>query len=615
VAGVVPLPASAHDPLWKQTAQPMLADAGRIQTFLQDGAGTLWLGTGHGLCRWDGHLTRFTKAEGLAHDDVRALASDASGRLWIGTRDGVSCFEAGRFASFSERGWLRNDEVLALHVDGSGTVWAGTANGLNRIVSGHCFAFTNGAFARRVHQILEDEFGCLWLSGERGLVRVKRVHLEAVADGRANEAPSLSYGEADGMGSLLTLDGPQPAGCGGQDGRLYFPTTKGVAVVDPQVIRENRGPPPILLEQVMADGEVIQNDHLSTQKATGDAGRALHLRFPPGRGRALDIRFTTASLSAPEKLRFRYRLDGHEDQWHEAGLERRAVYTGLRPGSYSFQACAADASGQWGVARVLLAAQTTPFVRETWAFRIACGIGLMLAINGIVLWRFRLQRKILLLEQDLALGRDRARIAQDLHDELGTDLAHLEAQAGELTRNGQAVVGSSIAVSTLAGDLSRKLREMVWVIDPEKDTLADFASHVCDHAHSFLASTDIRLRLDIGEECPTWPLHANTRRHLSAIVKEALTNSVKHSTASEIKVSLRLHGDALNMALEDNGCGFDLGAERHGNGLNNLEDRTAKLGGKIEITSRPSQGTAMRVRVPLARLTGSTTPLRQPEQQ
>ncbi|HXG49663.1 MAG TPA: two-component regulator propeller domain-containing protein [Methylomirabilota bacterium] len=603
-AGVIALPRDGEDPLWHQRVQPMLTRAGCVQTMFQARDGSLWLGTGQGLHRWNGRWERCSYAEEPAHDDVRALTEDALGRVWVGTRGGVARCADSTWRVFTERDGLSSGEVLSLYVDRTGGIWAGTTRGLNRFADGRWRAFTNGPLALPAHQVLEDNAGGLWCSGERGLVRAQRDDLEAVAAGRLAEAPLRSLGEADGMGSVLTSNGPHPAGVRGRDGRLYFPTTKGLAVVDVTRWPVTREQPTILLEYVRADGEMIPAHALSSSVSVGAAeGNAPALRLPPGRGGVVEIGFTATSLSAPEKLRLRHRLEGHQERWHEVGLERRAVYTHLRPGRYAFTVSVAAAAGQWSRPVTLLAVDRQPFLRETPGFWVAAGLALTLAFGGVVWWRFRLQRKTLLLERDLGLARERARIARDLHDEMGTDLAHLEVRARSLDGPG----GALAVVSRLAQDLNRKLRELVWNIDPDHDTLADLADHLRHHADAFLACTDIRLRLEFDENFSAWPVRTEARRHLPAVLKEALTNVARHSGASEVRVSFRHRDDAVALAVEDNGRGFDPAAARSGNGLNNLEDRAGQLGGRLTISSASGRGTTIRVRVPVARLIGTAS--------
>jgi len=246
---------------------------------------------------------------------------------------------------FTTKDGLSNNRAWALYEDADGAIWIGTEHGLNRFKNGRLFAYTTreGLFDNWVNHLIEDDFGNFWISCNRGIYRVSRKELNEVADEKARSVRCAVYGEADGMLSAETNGETQPAGWKARDGRLWFPTTKGVVVIDPKTIQNNDVPPPVVIEQVRADEEVIFGDgaaadvrRLSTQIRTPNS-ELRTLKLKPGRARVLEIQYTANSFVAPEKVRFKYRLEGHDADWRDAGNRHVAYYTDLAPGKYNFQ--------------------------------------------------------------------------------------------------------------------------------------------------------------------------------------------------------------------------------------------------------------------------------------
>ncbi|HET7746179.1 MAG TPA: protein kinase, partial [Vicinamibacteria bacterium] len=286
----------------------------------------------------------------------------------------------GAVTAYTTKSGLSDDRVSALHEDAEGTLWIGTSGGgLVRHRQGRFTPITSAAGLHddRLFQILEDGEGHLWMSSNRGVFRVRKKDLEAFAAGSLPRVHTVSYGVADGMRSAECSGGNQPAGWKARDGRLWFPTIKGVVVVDPARIRVNTVPPPVVVEEVTVDG------------APADLRAEAALVAPPGR-RKLDLRYTALTFPAPERVRFRYRLEGFDPDWVEAGTERVARYTSLPPGAYTFRVKARNADGVWNEAGAAVRLQLQPFFYETRAFQAASGIALVLV--GIAIQRLRMRR-------------------------------------------------------------------------------------------------------------------------------------------------------------------------------------------------------------------------------
>lgn len=328
-----------------------------VMTLAEDREGSLWIGTGGGgLNRFkDGVFTRFTTAEGLAHDVVRWLSVDREGVLWISTMGGLSRFENGRFTNFSTQNGLSLDLVGPVHQDTRGTHWIGTLGaGLLRYKNGVFTPITarDGLFDDSVYSIIEDAKGYFWMSCNHGVFRVSRKELDDFAEGRIGSVTSLAFGEADGMKSR-ECNGNSPAAFLAQDGRIWFATLRGAATIDPQHIPFNSVPPPVLIERVLADQHPI---------AMADGALV-----PPGKG-ALEFHFTAPSYQAPERVSFRYRLEGFDKDWIDAGTRRVAYYTNLPPGRYAFRVAACNNDGVWNEHGAATAIRLEPHFYQTYWF-------------------------------------------------------------------------------------------------------------------------------------------------------------------------------------------------------------------------------------------------------
>jgi ligand-binding sensor domain-containing protein len=303
-----------------------------------DREGTLWIGTwGGGLQSWrEGRFTTYTTHDGLGNNFVRALHQDRQGDLWIATDGGVTRRDReGRFQRFTRRDGLSDDFVRAIHEDDEGTLWFGTyGNGLNRYRDGRFTGITtrDGLCEAGVSRILEDGQGAFWMTSNRGVFRVSRAELVAFADGRSPSVVCRSYGRAEGMRNAECNGGFQPAGVKGRDGRLFLPTVRGLAIVDPAHVRTNPVPPPVVIERALVHRQ--------------PAALAPHALFPPGTGE-LEFHYAGLSLLVPDKVRFRYRLEGFDPDWLEVGARRVAYYTNIPPGSYTFRVKACNNDGVW----------------------------------------------------------------------------------------------------------------------------------------------------------------------------------------------------------------------------------------------------------------------------
>ena len=521
--------------------------------------------------------------------DVRCFAEDAQGNLWVGTRgDGLYRLTAEQETRFGKREGLTNESVLALHAAANGTLWVGTAAGLFHFRNNAFDVFTTreGLADDSVLSITEDNSGHLWCGSGKGVFRVDNDELELVARGQASTVQCLAYTRADGLPSLECSSGCQPAVCKTRDGRLWFPTVNGLAVVEPETITFNRLPPPVFVDEVVIGPESAKSRSVPAglERATT---KLLPLRVPPGQHRC-DFHYTALSLTAPQKVRFRYRLEGLEKTWVDAENERVAHYSFLPPGEYRFRVLACNNDGVWNEHGASLAMLVLPHVWQTWWFRA-------LAVCVCLLLLFAAFEVRLLLERRLT--RLRLRIARDLHDEVGSNLGTIallsEVAAGQAARATEEVTEiRRVAVQTIDS-----LRDIVWFLDPASDRLDELVLRMQESARAMLRGVAFQFSAngEAGSRRPSLEL----RRNLLPMFKELLHNIVQHARATRVEIVLELEPRQLRLRVSDNGIGFDERQVRGGNGLRNLRRRAADLEGSVTFVTSPGNGTVVTVTAPI----------------
>jgi signal transduction histidine kinase/ligand-binding sensor domain-containing protein/DNA-binding response OmpR family regulator len=376
-----------------------------VTSLHEDETGTLWIGTDAGLASFrDSRLRVLTTADGLSSDLIGPIVQDRRGRLWVATKGGgVNLLEDGRIAAITTAQGLSSDIVTALHEDGDGTMWIGTGGGgLNRWRDGRIVSYNTrvGLFDDKVHHILEDGQGLLWMSTNRGVFHVKRAELEEFAAGQRSSIVSVSYGAADGMKSSECngSGNAQPAGWRTRDGRLWFPTLRGVVAIQPTPRRVDFAAPQVLIEDIQVNGRT----------ATADAIRA------DGGARELQIAYTATGLSSSAHVSFKYRLDGFDRDWVSAESRRVAYYTNVPPGTYTFRVMAQSNRGYWEPVLASTPFTFAPrFYQTTWFYGL--GIAALLAA-GAGVHRHRVRRMVARERDLMAVVDERTRELREARD-------------------------------------------------------------------------------------------------------------------------------------------------------------------------------------------------------
>lgn len=615
------------------SAEGMLA--GSVRGLMEDRQGALWVGGYAGLCRIaDGKVTNFTKRDGLSSEKVWALAEDFKGAMFVGTSGGgLNCFRDGRFTVFTRKDGLPSDSITALYADAQDVLWIGThGGGLVRLKEGRFFslAMKGGLPACSVGAILEDDNGFLWVSSGLGILRVSKGDLNSFADGRQG---SIQYVVSDRNDGLTTLEigNVQPSCWKSRDGKLWFGTSKGAACADPKKLHVNAVVPQVLIEEVRIDDRLVTTSQSVPvpQEATtsttdeDDGDDANHpamfpvpppavVRVLPGQSR-VEFRFTALSLTAPPKIRFRYKLEGLDADWTETSARRLANYTRLPAGNYRFRVTACNDSGVWseaGAAMELIV--LSPWYRTWWVYALE---GLLTA--SLVIWWY--ERRLLQLQRNRAAQaafsrqliasqeQERKRIAAELHDTIGQNLLIIKNRAVlglQVPALAPAAAEQLGEVSRAASQAIQEIREVSYNLRPYQldrlgltKALQTLVQRVADSA-----AIPICEKIDPVDKL----IPPEGEINLYRIVQEALSNIVKHSDAATASVTVRFCGATLRLIVEDDGRGFDYAAlqasptSQRGFGLSSMAERVRILDGRLNYDSAPGQGARLTVEVPVA---------------
>lgn len=558
--------------------------------------GRLWLGTQSGLY----FVTNSRNLQRVEHSsllNVQAVLEARSGGLWIGTGDGA-------LFRYGSEGVRKVDispdmpprSIVSLHESSDGSLWLGTDSGLRRYAAGWLVTFgpDSGVPQRTIHGLLEDEFGRLWINHDGGVSRTALLDLEAWLRDKSHAPVVSHFGSADGILNLEGVVG-SPSCAKTADGRLWFAKKGGLIVVDPAECPADGPVPQVWIEGLEANGTIPISRDASV--------------LPPGSGRQIEILFTATSLHSPERVEVFYQLEGHDASWRSAGLARRASYSNLRPGTYRFRVKARNHEGRWSEREALLGIIIQPFLWQTWGFRIDCGLALIVGVGGVFQWRLQRQRRQLLQQQDGAIQDQRNQIARDLHDHVGARLA----EASFATKQSENPVSDSRSALS-------ELKDLVWSVHPENDTLSSLGEFITDFSSRFLTAAGLKFDLDVPLDLPPIAISGCQRNEVAAMFKEALRNIVQHARATRVNIQMRVEGNLLIVRVGDDGCGFApalgvrpsggsvcVNAELQatvspsGNGLCNFHARCADLGGSCRIESATGLGTRVEFTIPLDR--------------
>ena len=572
-----------------------------VQSIMQDHGGTLWFGTTNGLVAYrDGPSRTITDQDGLASNDVKIVIEGASGDLWIGGNGGLTQIHGSQFAHWTEQDGLPSDNIRSLYEDPDGVLWIGTYDGgLGRFKDGKFTRYTerNGLFNNGVFQILEDGRGNLWMSSNRGIYRASKRDLNAFANGEQRSITSVAYGKADGMLNEECNGGMAPAGIKTNDGKLWFPTQNGVAVIDPSTVWINRQSPPVIIEAALVERipANIQNG----------------LRIAPGKEN-LEIEYTALSFIRSEQIHFRYMLEGLDSNWIDAGSRRTAYYSHLPPGTYTFHVIADNSDGIWNTTgQSLTVTVLAPFYRTWWFITIvvlfiAALIALAVYYRISQLKRSQAIQKAFSQQLITSQENERQRIASELHDSLGQRLLVVNNLLKlMLGKQNKGIAPSQETMEEISAETSlaiQETREISYNLRPfQLDRLGlTKAIEIVARTVSSASGIPIECELDNVDDA----LPENLRINFYRIVQESLNNVMKHSQATKVKIQVKRNDEIIVLSVRDNGIGYiptnrPSKGGKSGFGLTGMEERAHSLGGTFRFRSAPAQGTTMTVEIPI----------------
>ena len=566
-----------------------------VYSFYEARDQTMWLGTDTGLKHLvGGRIVPNAQFEVFRNKAVASIFEDRSGRVWVGTFGGTGYFQGEKFTAYPGES-LRSANVQTIYEDEDGVLWFATwGQGLLRLKGDKLTVYTNkdGLFDDVQWAVLDDGADNLWMSSNRGIFRVSKPELNDFAEGRSTVINSVVYGIADGMRKSENNFGG-PSAIRSRDGKLWFSTTDGAAVIDPKNIKTNRLPPPVVLEQVLVD------EKIATPKDD--------LVIAPG-AKNIEFRYVGLSFIQPDKMKFKYKLEGFDTNWVEVGTRRAAFYTNLPPGDYEFKVIAANSDGVWneqGASYKFRA--TAPFWRTPWFYSL---IFLGLGGIGFLLYRWRISK---LEREKLAQQRyahrliesqeqERKRIAAELHDGLGQSLLVIKNRTiigKKLAHDSEKVATQLDEISKATGQALEEVRSIAYNLRPyhlERLGLRESIEAMLEKIRE-ATELNINARVALYDEVFSKDDEVTFYR----VIQECLNNIIKHANATNVEISIVQNETHVTAYIQDNGRGFVTVAEHQssGFGLIGMSERIRMLGGQLSIDSESGNGTKVTVIIPL----------------
>lgn len=579
----------------KATTVPLRTGALSHVVFAEkaDASGGVWVGTltGGVYHLAAGMMVQYTRADGLLAGSVSAIENDLDGRVYVGTSSGLSELFRGHWQTYNQMAGLPMGEVTALFEDSGGVLWVGTGIGLGYLTNNGLAATARERtlFHERILGIAEDRAGWLWMTTPGHVFKVRRSSLLA---NHVTDADVRVFDEADGLRSVGSVRRSQPV-VSDNDGMIWIATPGGLMMAHPE--SEGREALPALphVEQMVVDG---------TSMPTPEGNGAAESTVSAAAQKRIAFNFTGLSFRVPERVRYRYRLDGFDRGWSEPTAETQAIYTNLSPGRYDFRVMASDSDGQWSPLVARTAIRILPRFWQTWWFRAV----LVLLTAFAVLFFYRLRMRAMVLSSNRMLEErltERTRIAQELHDTLLQGFFSASMQLRVVADN---VEPGSAARS----QLDRILALMGKVLDQGRDAVKGLRSSAEDSvwledacrtmARDQAGEEDVAY--DVTVEGNVRELRHGVQAEVTRIVQEALGNAMRHSHATRIDVMIRYQPQALRVAVRDNGVGVPAQILTHGReghwGLAGMRERAETIGGSLEVTSVLESGTSVELAVP-----------------
>ncbi len=572
---------------YNYTSMPNDISSDNVTSLFEDSNGYLWIGTLSGLNLYDRSNNKFVHfinnpadTKSISHNYIYSIFEDSYNNIWIGTLGGgVNLFNRvdSTFSRFIHGSGTKtsvgNNYIWTIFQDSKGRLWIGTNSGLEQynydskeVIK---YLEVNEIANDAIYGILEDDNGYFWLSSNRGVIKFSPDTYEV-----------LFYDYRDGLQSNQFHG---HAYCKTDDGRFYFGGINGFNYFYPDSIMINEYIPPVNISRF----ELLDNS--ITTRRSNEIRYYLNNNLPVDLHydeNSILIEFAAQNYILPEKNQYAYMMEGIDDDWIQSGTRRLVTYANLNPGSYVFNVKASNNDGIWNEQGISIPINVIPPFWMTWWFSLL----VLLIIIGIILLIIYDQFK-----HYLEIERLRVKIAEDLHDDIGTRLTEISMLTDVVAFRNDSKTENNRETIKKVGDIARDLidnmSDIVWLINPKRDSLYELLIKLRITYEEILAHSDISLYINNLEFLEKKRLPIEYRKNLYLIFKEAFNNSLKHSGCNEININASMSGKVLEIELEDNGKGFDVETFKHGNGLNNMRNRSNQIGGIIEIASVKGAGT------------------------
>lgn len=565
---------------------------GAVTVVVEDNQHRLWIGTdGGGVFVWsNGSLKNYTTSDGLPSNLITTLSPGSHGMFWVGTSNGVATI-AGDSVDRNPvlDGKLTDTTIVSLYEDIHGMIWIGTlSRGLVRVDGSEVTTFgaQQGLLDETVNCVLMDDDNNLWIGGNRGIVRIKSTSIVDVVNKAKQRLEISAFGEANGLKSGKTEDCTQSSATGAANGRLWFATMEGAAVVDPDNLGLAPFPLEPQIEQMFADNTLV-NPILSEASL-------------PSNLASLEIHYTAPDLTAAEAVEFRYRLTGTYDNWTNVGNERTARYVNVAPGLHRFEVQARRRNDMWSGSASIALSVPPLFYQTHWFFILA------LATVFLMLWITHYLR-IESLRSRSAVADERRRIAGEIHDNLAQGFSAISIQIDAASRAIERskelaikhlTIAREVAISSLAD-----ARRSVWNLQSRRTTANSLAASIQSVGEQLTLGREIRLSTRI--EGVPWIPNATVEHDMTRIAQEAVSNAIEHGKATEVDVLITYHRLHLELEVTDNGRGFEKekpDRPHRGFGMVNMERRAHASGGHMLINSAQGVGTSVWIGIPRVKL-------------
>jgi ligand-binding sensor domain-containing protein/signal transduction histidine kinase len=558
-----------------------------VYAVFQSRDGTVWAGTlSSGVSEFrNGRFTTYTMANGMSSNSITSIAETSGGTMWFATSDGLNSLSGGHLRPLGTREGLPSQNVSCLLTDSADLLWVGTASGLAYVISGQVQVPTEvpASLHEQILGIAEDKLGWLWISTSNHVLRVKR---DSLLRNSVGESDVRKYGLDDGLHGTEGVKRQQSV-FADLHGKIWFSMNRGISVVDPSRAISGSAPAIIHIEEVSSDGNPVGLNG-PVQLAGGH--------------RRLSFAYSALSLSVPDRVRFKYKLDGVDEGWSRPVAEREVTYNNLGAGNYRFHVIASNSDGLWNSAESGVSFKIRPAYWQTWWFRLS---GLLACVLAILLF-VRLRMRALAAQMNMRFEErlaERTRIAQELHDTLLQGFMSASMQL-------------HVADDRLPEDspakplLGRVLQLMGRVIDEGRNTVRGLRSSDIVRQNLEEEFSRIQKDLAISTQSEFRVIVEGTPRQMRPVIhdeiyfigREALANAFRHSGATEVVVEIEYTTSHLRVLVRDNGCGMDpqfLATGRDGHwGLSGMRERAERIGGKLKVLSMASAGTEIHLSVP-----------------